>query len=73
MFGGSPVRRHAVAGLVSVVASLACAVPASAQIYTWRDANGNLVLSDQRPSSETAARTFEVPKAPDVRATRTKT
>ena len=28
MFGGSPVRRHAVAGLVSVLASLACALPA---------------------------------------------
>ena len=54
----------------AVLCVLACAVPASAQIYTWRDANGNLVLSDQRPSSDTTTRTYAVPKAPDVRATR---
>jgi soluble lytic murein transglycosylase-like protein len=54
----------------AVVVLVASAVPASAQIYTWRDANGNLVLSDQRPSSDTTTRTFAVPKAPDVRATK---
>src|SRR6185295_4982154 len=59
------VRTVVVAG-----ALLSSAVPASAQIYTWRDANGNLVLSDQRPSSDTTTRTYAVPKAPDVRATR---
>jgi soluble lytic murein transglycosylase-like protein len=47
------------------------AVPAHAQIYSWRDANGNLVLSNRRPveaSSET--KTFAVPQAQNVRATR---
>lgn len=45
------------------------AVPAQAQIYSWRDANGNLVLSD-RPHPGAELKTFEVPKAPSVRATR---
>jgi len=63
-----PGPRRIAAGAVLFI--LASAVPASAQIYTWRDANGNLVLSDQRPSSDTATRTYAVPKAPDVRATR---
>jgi soluble lytic murein transglycosylase-like protein len=42
--------------------------PAAAQIYSWHDANGNLVLSD-RPL-KTAERTFVVPEATAVRATR---
>lgn len=42
---------------------------AHAQIYTWRDANGNLVLSN-RPKQGADVRTFEVPKASNVRATR---
>jgi soluble lytic murein transglycosylase-like protein len=54
----------------AVVVLVGSAVPASAQIYTWRDASGNLVLSDQRPPSDTTTRTYAVPKAPDVRATR---
>lgn len=46
----------------TVVASvlLALAAPAGAQIYTWRDANGNLVLSNHRPGSTTGVRTFAV-------------
>ena len=45
------------------------ASPAHAQIYSWRDANGNLVLSD-KPREGAVARTFAVPKADSVRATR---
>ena len=44
------------------------AAPASAQIYTWHDANGHMVLSD-RPK-DGAPRAFSVPKADSVRATR---
>jgi soluble lytic murein transglycosylase-like protein len=44
------------------------AAPASAQIYTWRDANGHLVLSD-RPK-EGAPRAYKVPKTEAVRVTR---
>ncbi|MEO8258305.1 MAG: lytic transglycosylase domain-containing protein [Acidobacteriota bacterium] len=50
---------------------LGLAVPASAQIYTWRDASGQLVLSN-RPNHPAGAtqHTYLVPKAPTVRATR---
>ncbi len=42
-----------------------------AQIYSWRDANGSLVLSDRPPASgKTDIRTFAVPKADGIRATR---
>jgi soluble lytic murein transglycosylase-like protein len=47
------------------------AVPASAQIYSWRDANGTLVLSDRRPpSAPEAIRSYEVPRSQAIRATR---
>ena len=54
------------AAAVLVVA--ASAAPARAQIYSWRDANGTLVLSD-RPLGP-AARSFPVPKTAAVRVTR---
>jgi soluble lytic murein transglycosylase-like protein len=47
------------------------AVPASAQIYSWRDANGTLVLSDRRPPSGTdSVRSYEVPRSQTIRSTR---
>jgi len=48
------------------------ALPASAQIYSWRDANGNLVLSDRRPptAASEAVRSFEVPRTQAIRTTR---
>lgn len=51
------------------------AVPASAQIYTWRDGSGHLVLSDQPPRGEAgeavaSITTYDVPKAENVRVTR---
>jgi soluble lytic murein transglycosylase-like protein len=55
------------------VFALACvtillAVPADAQIYAWRDANGTLVLSDRKLDG--AATTYSVPEAPGIRSTR---
>lgn len=47
---------------------LAWTAPAQAQIYSWRDANGNLVLSGTRPNGE--VRTYAVPEAESVRVTR---
>ncbi len=57
---------------VVFVAGLACGVaaPARAQIYSWRDANGNLVLSNIKPSAGLDAKSYAVPKAPEIRATR---
>jgi soluble lytic murein transglycosylase-like protein len=45
------------------------AIPARAQIYTWRDTKGNLVLSDH-PRDGTVVNTFAVPKAESLRVTR---
>ena len=47
---------------------LAVAAPAHAQIYSWRDANGHLVLSD-RPLGR-VEHTYAVPDAESVLATR---
>ena len=55
-----------IAPIVTAFALLA--VPAEAQIYAWRDANGTLVLSDRKLDSD--ARTFAVPGAPRIRVTR---
>jgi soluble lytic murein transglycosylase-like protein len=46
------------------------ASPATAQIYSWRDASGNLVLSNRKPVQAIELRSYAVPKAENVRATR---
>ena len=57
---------------IALLAALAAAiaVPARAQIYTWRDEQGNLVLSDSKPAAHADLHTFAVPEAPAVRTTR---
>src|SRR5206468_11918461 len=57
---------------VTVVAALGLAIPApaSAQIYSWRDANGNLVLSNRQPATPTELKSYAVPQTETVRATR---
>ena len=54
--------------LVAACVALSAA-PASAQIYSWRDANGHLVLSNQ-PRNGAPPRAFTVAKAETVKATR---
>src|SRR5436190_13345910 len=56
--------------IAAIAVCLGAATPAHAQIYSWRDANGHLVLSNRRPESSTDARTYAVPRAEAVRATR---
>ena len=51
-----------------IALSLALAAPAQAQIYTWRDATGTLVLSNKPLGS--LERTYSVPKADAIRTTR---
>jgi soluble lytic murein transglycosylase-like protein len=66
IFSGPKGLRYALAA-----AMLWVAVPAHAQIYSWRDANGNLVLSDKQPiGSVSQMKSFAVPKADSIRATR---
>lgn len=44
---------------------LASGLPASAQIFSYRDADGNLILSNRQPGSDVESiRTYAVPKAP---------
>jgi soluble lytic murein transglycosylase-like protein len=54
--------------LVAALAALVWPSQAEAQIHAWRDAGGNLVLSDRRLDENAA--TYEVPQAPSIRATR---
>ena len=54
--------------LLAAFAALAWPSPADAQIYVWRDARGNLVLSDRR--LDAGAVTYAVPNAPAHRSTR---
>ena len=53
-----------------IVVCLGAAAPAHAQIYSWRDANGNLVLSNRRSAASAQVASYTVPKAEGVRATR---
>ena len=55
--------------LTAVVVCVLGVTPAQAQIYSWRDANGHLVLSNARPPS-TAVKSYAVPETTSIRATR---
>jgi soluble lytic murein transglycosylase-like protein len=56
--------------ILALAVLLGSAAPAQAQIYSWRDANGHLVLSNRRPATGVDTKSYAVPKAPAVRATR---
>jgi soluble lytic murein transglycosylase-like protein len=63
------VRYRALGPAVAGLLVLSVATPARAQIYSWRDANGNLVLSNHRSgASSTAAPVAIVPKTPPIAA-----
>ena len=49
---------------------IAVASPARAQIYSWRDADGRLVLSNARPHNAESVQSYAVPEAEGVRTTR---
>ena len=53
-----------------VAASLAAAVPADAQIYSWRDDAGTMVLSNKPREGAAPVVSYAVPKTEAVRATR---
>jgi soluble lytic murein transglycosylase-like protein len=57
-------------GLLVVVLTIGLATPAAAQIYTWRDADGKLVLSDQPRADKGTMTTYAVSGASTVRATK---
>jgi soluble lytic murein transglycosylase-like protein len=62
--------RHACI-VLAALAALAWATTARAQIYSWRDSSGSLVLSDQAPRAKVGGvRTFKVPHSSDVLTTK---
>lgn len=63
-------RARAVRCLALAAVCLGLAAPAGAQIYSWRDAKGNLVLSNRRQPGTTPLRSYAVSKADTVRVTR---
>src|SRR5262245_21154735 len=56
----------AAAGLCTV---LCTATPAAAQIYSWRDADGKLILSDKPRPDQGQQTTYEVHQSAAIRAT----
>lgn len=67
------IRSSRPKGLPFIAMAALClgfAAPASGQIYSWRDANGNLVLSNRRQAGITATQLYAVPKGDSVRTTR---
>ncbi len=63
---GGPTRPR----YLMIALCVGIAAPAHAQIYSWRDANGTLVVSNKRPGAIAPAALYTVPKAEGVRATR---
>ena len=62
--------RARIAAGIFVMLMLVMPVPASAQIYSWRDPNGNLVLSNRKPANPAQLHSYAVPQTETVRATR---
>ncbi len=63
------LRKIAIQTALLAAVTLLTALPARAQIYTWQDANGHMVISDRPRDGE--MRVFNVPRASDpVRTTR---
>jgi soluble lytic murein transglycosylase-like protein len=58
------LRASARQALIAAAALLLCPMTASAQIYAWRDASWNLVLSDQ--AKDPSARSYAISTAPAV-------
>ena len=73
---GPEDRRKSLRYLGFGMLCLGLAAPASAQIYSWRDANGNLVVSNRRQNGPAQVQSYAVPtaspapKSETVRATR---
>ena len=55
---------------VAVCSFVLVSSPATAQIYSWRDDSGNMVLSNKKPVQASELRSYAVPKAENVRVTR---
>jgi soluble lytic murein transglycosylase-like protein len=66
---GSYVRRIVKLALATALVCLGAALPAQAQIYSWRDASGTLVLSNTPRTDSAEATTYAVHGAAAIRTT----
>jgi soluble lytic murein transglycosylase-like protein len=70
MLNSTSMRGRKALPCLLLALALGTAAPARAQIYSWRDEKGTLVLSNRRPAAGVDTRTYAVPRAQTVRATR---
>src|SRR4051812_10445303 len=63
-------KARLVGSLAGLILCSGAATPASAQIYSWRDANGNLVLSNHKQAGLSDVKSYAVPRADAIRVTR---
>ena len=56
-------------GAVALTGMFCAAAPAAAQIYSWRDGSGQLVLSNRKPETTEAVTSYSVPSGEGVRTT----
>jgi soluble lytic murein transglycosylase-like protein len=54
---------------VALTGLFCAAAPAAAQIYSWRDSAGQLVLSNHKPTASESITSYNVPSAEGVRTT----
>jgi soluble lytic murein transglycosylase-like protein len=66
----NPLRARLAVCALTLGLSASAATPSSAQIYSWRDPNGTLVLSNRRPDNVGPVKSFSVPNTSNVRVTR---
>jgi soluble lytic murein transglycosylase-like protein len=68
---GVSIRRRSYTAVVLALAAIACvAAPAHAQIYSWRDANGHLVVANTpRPGAGQIVPSYALPASNTIRTT----
>lgn len=68
LIAGKVLKQHALKLVVATILWAACPLAAQAQIYAWRDAAGNLVLSDK--AKDPSARSYSLTPSGDFRTTK---
>ncbi len=70
VFRFQPIRAVVSCGLLALILLVCSAVPARAQIFSWVDADGRLVVSNVAPGSNPGIPSYDVPETDGIRATR---
>lgn len=64
------VQTRIVVAVIAGIVLVGSARPASAQIFTFRDGSGRLVLSNRRPATADGVKSYAVPSSNEIRTTR---